>query len=390
MAWVEERIQNGATVAVARWRTPEGKQRSKTFPGKGKQRVAMAFATAQETDVRRGDYIDPRAGKVTFAAYAEQWLAGRSVAASTRQQMALRLRVHVLPTLGRYRLNQISSSMVSAWLNGLPLAASTKRTVLMHVRAVLQAAMDDDLIRKNPARAASVRTPTADRRKVDVWSTEQVSAVRDALPDRYSPLVMLGAGLGLRQGEILGLSVDDIDFLRGMVTIRRQVTILDSRSVLCLPKYRRIRAIPLPPGVRDGLAAHLTAFPAQSVTLPWETPDGPQRTVRLLLTSRERKPLNRNYVNTYLWKPALRAAGVEANRANGMHVLRHSYATAALAGGEDIRTVAAHLGHDDPAFTLRTYTHPHAGAGQRTAAAADALLGLSGKRSTRIRVTDVS
>lgn len=389
MASVEERTRNGQTVSVARWRSPEGKQRSKSFLGKGKKRIALAYAMTQETDVRRGDYIDPRAGKVTFADFAEQWLAGRSVAASSRQQMDLRLRVHVLPVLGKHRLDQISPSMVSGWLNGLPLAASTKRTVLMHVSAILQAAVDDELIRRNPARAASVRTPTADRRKVEPWSAERLIAVHDVLPERYRPLVTLGFGLGLRQGEILGLSPDDIDFLRGVVTVQRQVTIIDSRLVFALPKYRRTRTVPLPASVRDELAAHLAAFPAQTTTLPWEAPDGPGRAVRLLLTSRERRPLNRNYVNSYLWKPALRAAGVETSRVNGMHVLRHTYASMLLVAGEDIRTLAEYLGHDDPGFTLRTYTHFQPGGEQRARAAIDDALCVTTTSVPAVRVTTV-
>ncbi len=77
----------------------------------------------------------------------------------------------------------------------------------------------------------------------------------------------------------------------------------------------------------------------------------------LVFTSRQGQPLNRNHYNGYVWKPALVAAGVEATRSNGMHSLRHHYASVLLDGGVSIRAVAEYLGHADPGFTLRTYTH---------------------------------
>jgi integrase len=67
--------------------------------------------------------------------------------------------------------------------------------------------------------------------------------------------------------------------------------------------------------------------------------------------------VNRNYFNHHVWKPALRAAGVEPARANGMHALRHFYASVQLEAGTSVRALAEYLGHADPGFTLRVYTH---------------------------------
>ncbi|KAB2813348.1 tyrosine-type recombinase/integrase [Pimelobacter simplex] len=67
-----------------------------------------------------------------------------------------------------------------------------------------------------------------------------------------------------------------------------------------------------------------------------------------------------------MWKPALRAARIEASRENGMHALRLWYASVLLGPGESVRTVAADLGHDDRAFTLRTYTHLMPSSAERT------------------------
>jgi integrase len=183
----------------------------------------------------------------------------------------------------------------------------------------------------------------------------------------------LTTGLGLRQGEAFGLALDDVDFLGRTVTVRRQVVIIGSRLVFALPKGRKVRVVPLAASVANELAAYLQRFPAREVSLPWGTPDGDHVATRLLVTSREGKPLNRNYVNRYVWKPALRAVGAPATRENMMHGGRHFYASLQLEHGISPRALADYLGHSDPAFMMRTYTHLMPEAGPKAQAAVDAL-----------------
>jgi len=94
-----------------------------------------------------------------------------------------------------------------------------------------------------------------------------------------------------------------------------------------------------------------------------------------VFTTRERRPLNRNYINTHVWKKALRAAGVDPSRINGMHALRHYYASALLETGVSIRAVSEYLGHADPGFTLRIYAHLMPTSDERARQAMDLALG---------------
>lgn len=112
------------------------------------------------------------------------------------------------------------------------------------------------------------------------------------------------------------------------------------------------------------------------MTLPWDKSDGPQRTFDLILYSRESRALNRNYFNPKIWRPALRAAGLEAKRENGCHALRHFYASTLLDAGGSILALSEYLGHADPGFTLRTYTHLMPSSTERTKAAIDAMLSV--------------
>ncbi|MFJ6606634.1 tyrosine-type recombinase/integrase [Streptomyces lydicus] len=353
----------------ARYVAPDGTERSKSFPDKQK-RLAEAWLTQIAADMNRGQYVDPSAGKVTFQRFAAEWLASQTTDASTIVAMELRFRLHVFPYIGSRSLSAFQPGHIRAWCRTIKdsgIAASYQRVIFANVSAVFAAAADDGIIARNPCRAGSVKAPKLDPRKIKPWTHERVLAVRSGLPTQYATAVDMGAGCGLRQGEVFGLAVDEVDFLGGVVHVVRQVKMIGSHLVFAPPKGGKLRDVPLPDVVSYSLAAHITARPPVDVTLPWKTPDGPPVTATLMFYSRERKALNRNYFNMHLWKPALVSAGVipervpgerfKQSRDHGMHALRHYYASVLLDAGENIKALAEYLGHSDPGFTLRTYTH---------------------------------
>lgn len=164
-----------------------------------------------------------------------------------------------------------------------------------------------------------------------------------ALPARYRIAATIAAGCGLRQREVFGLAVDDVEFLGRTLHVVRRIKLVRGQLIFALPKGRKTD-IPLPETVATELAAHITAFAPLEISLPWETPDDEPRTARLLLSSRERRALDRHHFNAYVWKTALAAAGIEPSRANGMHALRHFYASVLLDAGESIKALSEYLG----------------------------------------------
>lgn len=326
----------------ARYVDPEGRERTQAFERK---QDAERFLTSVAADVLRGTYIDPLGGRVTFRAFAEAWLAAQTFTETTREATELRLRVHASSHFGDHELRSIRPSVIQAWVRQLQdnLAPTYVRVVFANVSAVFNAAVDDGLIAANPCRAASVRLPKRDNRKVEPWPVEQVQAVIAALPERYRATAIAAAGCGLRQGEVFGLRVVDVDFLRRRLHVQQQVKIVHSRLELDRPKGGKVRTVPLPDAVAEAIAEHLRRYPAGD--------DG------LVFTTREHKPINRNHFNRYVWRPALATAGVEEGKGNGMHALRHFYASVLIDAGESVRVVADFLGHADPGFTLRVYAH---------------------------------
>lgn len=161
-------------------------------------------------------------------------------------------------------------------------------------------------IAKNPCRAASVKPPRLVSRKVTPWPVQQVLDLHRALPARYRVAATIAAGCGLRQGEVFGLAVEDVEFLGRTLHVVRQVKMIGGKLIFALPKGRKTRDIPLPESVATELARHITAIPPLAITLPWETPGGQLTTARLLLYSRERKALDRRHFNAYVWRPRWR------------------------------------------------------------------------------------
>lgn len=365
----------------ARYHDEHGKPISRTFDA---YKDARQWYEDQRASLRRGEHVAPRDGAVTFEEFAKEWLEVHDASQSTINAHETRLRVHVFPTFGSMALKAITDTDVKRWYTrGLStLATNTRRAVLTSFAAVLTTAVQQRRITTNPAGPVVIKRKRAAAKPFKIWESEQVIRVRAGLPDQYRILATLGAGLGLRQGELFGLSPDDFDTDAGLVTVHRQVRVLagGSRLLFAYPKGGEdhpIRQVPLPDSVAEAVEQHLREYPARLVSLPWETSTAKPVTVPLVVTSREGKALNKNYANGAIWKPALRSARVPETRDNGMHALRHFYASTLLDSGETIRAVAEYLGHADPGFTLRTYAHVMKRSHTRSQAAIDAVFAVA-------------
>jgi integrase len=352
----------------ARWRTPEGKPRSKVCDRK---RDAVAYGAKMETTKLVGGYIDPAAGKVTFRTYAEQWLAAQVFDESSRTAVASRLK-HAWPTLGPMRIAAIRPSTVQAWLSGIDRAPATTRVILTHVSSIFSAAVDDGLIARNPCAAKSVKATRGVQEKVQPFTAAEVHAIVDGIDDaRYRAIPVVAAGCGLRQGEVLGLRKSDVDWLGRWLHVRRKLKQAKGGPKFDLPKGRKVRKVPLPDWVGVELAEHVRRHPV-------DEDDG------LLFTSAAGTAIRHNTFNATVWKPALRSAGVDdADRRNGMHRARHTFASVLLHEGESVAAVAEWMGNT-PAVVLRTYAHLMPASEDRTRRVIDAAFSTSGVTSVSL------
>lgn len=379
--------------------------RSRSFDTLSGPNGANAWLAKAQADSMRGEFFDPRDGNITFREYFEQhYWPTQTGDPGSLDTVERRVRVRLLPHLGDQRLSGIKVPQLRALLASLDgkYSAATIIETWSTLSVILQAAVDDERLGKNPCLARSVGPPSKPERKARAWSRERVQAVRQGLDARFRLLVDLGVGAGLRQGEALGLSIADIDSEAEVIHVRRQVRVIRNRLVFSPPKGGKVRTVPLPQSLEDLIRAHTESFPPLEVTLPWINPEEPAtekqaaerapQTHALLVTGEQRKgALRRSVFNEGPWKRALVHAGVipapqprvrgdrsntkhAAARDDGFHALRHTFASVQLHERESPVAVAKWLGHSDPSITLKIYAHMMPEADGRGRAAMDAWL----------------
>lgn len=353
----------------ARYRSPEGKHRTKTF---AKLTEARRWLDENTASVVAGVWVDPSAGRLTFREYAEHWRSVQAHRPSTADQVVRHLHRHVYPVFGSRALASILPSDLKALVKrlSLTLAPATVSVIYRHVSAIFKAAVADRKIAHSPCAGVSVPKPR--KARVVPVSTDDVLAVAEAMPTRYRAAVLMSAGTGLRLGEVLGLAVRHVDFLRRQVVVERQlVQIAGQPPEFGPPKTNAsYRTVPLPQMVLDELAAHLAAFP-------------PSDRDALVFTNHIGAPIRRTSL-WKIWQGAIEVAGVDPFT---FHGLRHHYASLLIRHGESVKVVQERLGHATAAETLDTYSHLWPDSDDRTREAVDAAWSQNLASDSRHAVT---
>lgn len=373
---------------LAVWTDPNGEEASKAFKI---QTEADRYWAAMETDRERGEYIDTKAGRMVFGELGQRWLGSRVVDPATEIHYESKYRLHVEPAFGRRQVGSIKPSEIQHWIGELSqrFETSTVLASFLVLKAVLELAVADEAIKKNPAKARVIQVPKRPVEEIEVWSDAWIFSVIERHPEPYQLIPIIAAGCGLREGEIYGLALEDIDFEEKIVRVRRQIKKLGSDFIFALPKNDRERITPLPDWVAEAIQRHIEQCPPRPYTLPWEKLSGRLRTHNILFRWTDDRHMRSRTFSELVWKPTISAVGIVppptkdkrgrrryiTTRKEGLHQLRHYYASVTLAGGVSIKELAEYLGHHDPGFTLRTYAHMLPCSHERARAAIDDRLG---------------
>lgn len=360
-----------------RWVDPEsGDDRTRGFD---KKKDADQFDANVHADISRGQYIDPTAGKVTLREYSEQWMSQQIHAGSTQEKVESAFRLHIWPLLGDDPMDRLRRGHVQAWVKDRSaegvLAASTVHIVYGYLATMFKAAVLDRVIGVSPCQGIKLPDiPDADRY---VPTPREFVAVAAQLPARYRAAVFVAAGCGLRQGELFGLELDHVDWLRRELSVRQQIgqATGEARFVGTLKTRTSKRNVDVPADVQEELSRLVAQYPPRAARMVDRTdPRRPvERDVALLFTTSNGRPLNRSGWSR-VWRSALARAD-RADRAGGgpgipqgwgLHSLRHFFATSLIHRGASVKTVQLALGHSKPSITLDTYTHEWPDVTERT------------------------
>lgn len=362
-----------------------GQERRPLFHKKGD---ADRFDASVRTDVSRGVYVDPDAGKVTVRAGAEEWRQGRLHRDSTADRVERALRVHVYPILGDKPRAAVRGSHIQAWVKDRAkvLEPSTLRVVYSYLVSMFGTWAADRVIGVSPCHKG-IQLPDVDKGDLWVPTSEQVYALSDACEGpggergRYQAQPVVAGGTGLRQGELWGLELEHVNFLRRTITVVQQLKVVKGRKPFLAetktPSSKR--EVELSQVVAEELAMHLEAFPIAEVEIDDETnPRKPiTRKAKLIFTNATGEPINRSGWS-HLWTPIVARAGLPEG--TGFHSLRHYYATVLIHGGASVKTVQLALGHTTPTITLNTYVGHWPDAVDTTRSLIDAALARPGTK----------
>lgn len=348
MAHIKTRqLGTGGKAYQVRWVDAAHKERSKQFP---RMTDARAFKTEVERALMLGTYVDPRAGDITFKAYAERWRAERiDHRPNTATRVKEDLERYAYQRIGSLRLGAARRADLQQWVTtlthslgrGRGLSPSTVRGVVATVRSVFARAVEDGLIARNPCSGLSL--PQMDRTEVVIPSDEQLAAIADGfIASWYRRLVLVYAGTGLRSAELRGLTEDRVDWLRRTVKVDRQLHgIEDGEPTWGPPKTAAgYRTVPVAKCVIDLMAEQLA-----------ERGAGPQG---LIFTNRDRKPIEQSAATKALTR-VIEPVGWP--RGTGFHLFRHYYASLLIHKGLSVKVVQKRLGHATVKETLDTYGH---------------------------------
>lgn len=324
---------------LARYRGPDGRERSKAFA----RRVdADRWLTAELAKMNRGEWVDPTAGDVTVEEWAGIWLRGlQGVKPKTREGYESLLRSRVLPTFGAQRLRAVTAPAVREWIASMVdegLSPARIRQARQVLGALLQVAADDGLIARNPTDRVKV-PPVRPRRQLFLTAGEvaALAEAADRRQDGAGTLVRLLAWSGLRWGEAVALRVGAVSVDRRRVRVEESATEVGGRLEWGAPKTHEARTVIIPRFVADRLAERIA---------------GRDRSA-LVFTAPGGGPLRVSNFRRDVWAPACEAAGMPDGLL--VHDLRDTAASLMISAGASIKAVQRALGHASAKMTLDTY-----------------------------------
>ncbi len=330
MAHVEKR---GKDRWRARYRAPDGRERSRTFP---RRSDAERFLSSVTSAVVSGEWVDPDRGRLLVGAWVETWLAGRAdLRAKTRAGYESVWRRCIAPRWADVPLGRVEHQAVAAWVADLAARYSASRTRQAYgvLRQALDAAVRDRRIPRNPA--VDVRLPRMPEQRKRFLSYGEVEQLAQCAGDD-GLLVRFLAVTGIRWGEATALRMQDIDLMRRRVRVERSLSDVNGALSFGPTKNNKRREVPLPRFLGDELAQVLAG----------RAPDA------LVFVSPEGQPLRAQNFRRRVWLGAVERSGLDALT---VHDLRHTAASLAVASGASVLAVSRMLGHSAPSVTLDVY-----------------------------------
>jgi integrase len=320
---------------------------------------ANAWLTVRQSELLRGEWLDPDLGRVPLDAYATKWIREHRLSPRTRDLYEGLNRLHIRPFLGSVALGALTTERIRAWRAELLRSDRSEVTAAKAyrlLRAILNTAVDDGRISRNPCRIKGADQERAPERPVATVS--QVFALADAVGSQYRAFVLTAALTSMRWGELIALRRRDVDLDSGLIFVQR--SLIERGGILepSPPKNNSVRIVTIPTVLADELRQHLTRVPA-----------GPDSLV--FTGERGATPRRGNWRANVGWTDALAAAGLP--KGFHFHDLRHTGNHLVAQSGASTRELMHRMGHSTMRAAL-IYQHATESRSRELADRLDALV----------------
>ena len=360
---LKQRSKGSWSIILDLPRGADGKRRQHRVTVKGTRKQAEAKQAELLHQIDRGIAVDT--GKLRLAEYLETWL--RDVVAirnrpRTVESYAVIVNNHIVPVLGRVLLSKLQAADVQRLEAGLlasGLSTNTVRHVHIALSKSLKDAMRSGIIHQNVCQAVEAPSPGVYEVAVpDVDAIRQILAQAEGGP--YNAILRFMAFTGVRRGEAVGLSWENVDLERGVVSIVSTAQRLQGKGIVLQPPKSTAgrRGIAIDSGTVDMLRAHR----GKQLLVVLEI-GGSFQDIGLVFPGPFGGLLDPSVV-TRNFKKLARKTG---NAGVRLHDLRHGHAAGLIRAGVHPRVVQERLGHASAAFTMQVYGHVTAGLQQEAA-----------------------
>lgn len=329
-----------------------GKPKTVTVTGKSQKEVREKIQSIA-VELNEGTFVAP--SKKTLGEWLDIWLAEYqgSKKPLTIQNYKQAIKKHIRPALGGVLLKSLTNLMIQRFYNSLtegdhPLSPKSVKNVHGILHKALDQAVKAGELKTNPSDNCVL--PKQVKPEIKPLEPEEITRFLQNLEgEAYRNLFLVAFFTGMRQGELLGLSWDRVDFAQGVIEIRQQLQCIEGNYFLETPKHDKVRLIAPAKLVMDALKEEKEAQDHNQKLLG----DKWQNEWNLVFTDTFGKHLVRRTVDKH-FKKILEKSGIEPHR---FHDMRHTFAVSMLDAGEDLKSVQDNLGHATAAFTLSQYAH---------------------------------
>lgn len=330
----------------------DGKPNRVSVYGKSEKEVSIKLRElASQLD--KGTYVQPN--KYTFGEWIKRWLQDYksiNIKPRTYDTYESQINNHIIPHLGYIALRNIKSPHIQSFYNtkynnGNGLSSATIRKIHNIIYASLKQAQNIDLIVKNPAEY--VELPSLEQKTIRAFTEDEHALFFEfAKKSDYYNAFILADDTGIRIGELLALTWNDIDFKNRQISITKTISIIKDRKETSAKKYTLIVQKP-----KTKASIRKVPLTQRAYKMLLELKLKNSLDNQLVFPSRKGTYINpRNFERSF--SKIVNRAGIDKCNC---HTLRHTFATRCFEKGISIKIISKWLGHSKIAHTLDIYTH---------------------------------